>query len=128
MCRYRDSKLTHLLKESLGGNTKTVLIVTGTVFKVRRVDCAASLQPSHCCGWRQSDLDETLSTLRFGQRAKNIKNMVHVNKKMSYEQLSMKYDALVKVRCSAPTAVATAACHSYMGHVSFPCLVSMWKY
>ena len=34
---YRDSRLTHLLKESIGGNTKTVLIVTGTMAEV----CAA---------------------------------------------------------------------------------------
>lgn len=31
---YRDSRLTHLLKESLGGNTKTALIITGTLAEV----------------------------------------------------------------------------------------------
>ncbi len=31
---YRDSRLTHLLKESIGGNTKTVLVVTGTLAEV----------------------------------------------------------------------------------------------
>lgn len=31
---YRDSRLTHILKESLGGNTKTVLVVTGTLAEV----------------------------------------------------------------------------------------------
>ena len=36
---YRDSRLTHLLKESLGGNTKTVLIVTGTLAEVNAVMC-----------------------------------------------------------------------------------------
>jgi kinesin family member 5 len=51
---YRDSKLTRLLKESLGGNNKTTLIV----------NCS-----QHC-----SQYDETLSTLRFAQSAKMIEN------------------------------------------------------
>ncbi|ETP30448.1 hypothetical protein F442_20583 [Phytophthora nicotianae P10297] len=57
---YRDSKLTRLLQTSLGGNAKTHLLLT----------CSASIQ----------HLDETLSTLRFGSRAKNIQNNPHVNK------------------------------------------------
>ncbi|KAJ0964319.1 hypothetical protein J5N97_029441 [Dioscorea zingiberensis] len=57
---YRDSKLTHLLRDSLGGRTKTCII--GTV------------SPSvHC-------LEETLSTLDYVLRAKNIKNRPEVNK------------------------------------------------
>ena len=53
---YRDSKLTRILQESLGGNCKTTLII------------AASLS---------ADSDkETLSTLRFGYRAKAIQNKV----------------------------------------------------
>ncbi|KAG3068158.1 hypothetical protein PI125_g23472 [Phytophthora idaei] len=56
---YRDSKLTRLLQTSLGGNAKTHLLLT----------CSANIQ----------HLDETLSTLRFGSRAKNIQNSPHVN-------------------------------------------------
>ncbi|KAG7389491.1 hypothetical protein PHYPSEUDO_010376 [Phytophthora pseudosyringae] len=56
---YRDSKLTRLLQTSLGGNAKTHLLLT----------CSASIQ----------HLEETLSTLRFGSRAKNIQNSPHVN-------------------------------------------------
>lgn len=56
---YRDSKLTRLLSDSLGGNSKTCLIIT----------CS----PSSC------NLEETLSTCRFGNRAKNIKNKPKVN-------------------------------------------------
>ncbi|WOL14421.1 kinesin-like protein KIN-12A [Canna indica] len=56
---YRDSKLTFLLQESLGGNAKLVMI------------CAISPSPS--CK------NETLSTLRFAQRAKAIKNKAVVN-------------------------------------------------
>jgi len=73
---YRDSKLTHLLKESIGGNCKTFLVIT------------ASLAAEYA--------DETLSTLRFGSRAKAIKNRVRVNKQLSAEQLSAKLDALIK--------------------------------
>ncbi|KAG9160579.1 hypothetical protein Leryth_023308 [Lithospermum erythrorhizon] len=56
---YRDSKLTFLLQESLGGNAKLAMI------------CAIS--PAQSCK------SETLSTLRFAQRAKAIKNKAVVN-------------------------------------------------
>ncbi|KAM0877192.1 hypothetical protein ACQ4PT_035653 [Festuca glaucescens] len=59
---YRDSKLTRLLRDSLGGRTKTCIIAT--------------VSPSvHC-------LDETLSTLDYAHRAKSIKNRPEVNQKM----------------------------------------------
>jgi kinesin family protein 3/17 len=51
---YRDSKLTRLLQDSLGGNTKTIMI--------------AAVSPA------DNSYDETLSTLRYASRAKNIKN------------------------------------------------------
>lgn len=58
---YRDSKLTRLLRDSLGGKTKTCIIAT--------------VSPSvHC-------LEETLSTLDYAHRAKNIKNKPEVNQK-----------------------------------------------
>ena len=56
---YRDSQLTRLLQDSLGGNTKTVMI--------------ANVGPS-CYNY-----DETLSTLKYANRAKNIKNDVRIN-------------------------------------------------
>lgn len=56
---YRDSKLTFLLKDSLGGNSKTAII--------------ANVAQSHV------SLGETLSTLNFARRAKLIKNKVVVN-------------------------------------------------
>ncbi|ONM00591.1 Kinesin-like protein KIN-5D [Zea mays] len=59
---YRDSKLTRLLRDSLGGKTKTCIIAT--------------ISPSvHC-------LEETLSTLDYAHRAKHIKNKPEVNQKM----------------------------------------------
>ena len=58
---YRDSKLTRILKESLGGNTQTVMI--------------ACISPAN------SALEETLNTLRYAERARNIKNKVVQNTK-----------------------------------------------
>lgn len=56
---YRDSKLTRLLQDSLGGNSRTLMI--------------ACISPS------DRDFMETLSTLRYANRAKNIRNKVVVN-------------------------------------------------
>ena len=56
---YRDSKLTRLLQDSLGGNTKTVMI--------------AAVSPA------DYNYEETLSTLRYAARAKAIKNKPRVN-------------------------------------------------
>ncbi|CAN9507978.1 unnamed protein product [Ophioblennius macclurei] len=56
---YRDSKLTRLLQDSLGGNAKTVMVAT--------------LGPSSL------HYDETLTTLRYANRAKNIQNQPRVN-------------------------------------------------
>jgi kinesin family protein 3/17 len=56
---YRNSKLTRLLQDSLGGNSKTLMF--------------ANLGPA------EYNYDETLSTLRYANRAKNIKNHAKVN-------------------------------------------------
>lgn len=64
---YRESKLTRILSESLGGNSKTCLIIT------------ASPHPFNEA--------ETLSTLRFGARARNIKNAPKVNKEYTIPEL-----------------------------------------
>ena len=57
--RYRDSALTFLLRDSLGGNSKTVLI--------------ANVSPS------SDALNETLGTLKFASRAKTVRNTVSAN-------------------------------------------------
>lgn len=56
---YRDSKLTRLLQDSLGGNTKTLMIA--------------------CISPVDYNYDETLSTLRYSSRAKLISNKPHIN-------------------------------------------------
>ena len=60
---YRDSKLTRILQESLGGNSRTTLII-------------------NCSPSSYNDA-ETLSTLRFGVRAKAIKNKAKINAELS---------------------------------------------
>jgi len=56
---YRDSKLTRMLQDSLGGNTKTVMVAT--------------------MGPADYNYDESISTLRYANRAKNIKNKPKIN-------------------------------------------------
>ncbi|KAK8963963.1 Kinesin-like protein KIN12B [Platanthera guangdongensis] len=67
---YRDSKLTFLLQDSLGGNSKTMII--------------ANISPSNCCAL------ETLSTLKFAQRAKFIKNNAIVNEVASGDVFTLR--------------------------------------
>jgi kinesin family protein 5 len=64
---YRDSKLTRILQESLGGNSRTTLIIN--------------------CSPSSYNDSETLSTLRFGMRAKSIKNKAKVNAELSPAEL-----------------------------------------
>ena len=59
---FRDSKLTRMLKDSLGGNCKTVMIAT--------------ISPA------SKQYEETINTLKYANRAKNIKMRVEPNKKM----------------------------------------------
>ncbi|KAM9939677.1 hypothetical protein OXX80_000844 [Metschnikowia pulcherrima] len=74
---YRDSKLTRILQESLGGNSRTTLIV--------------NVSPA------STSTSESMSTLRFGTRAKNIRNSVHVNSELSMEQLKIRVELLEKL-------------------------------
>jgi kinesin family protein 11 len=64
---YRESKLTRLLQDSLGGRTKTCIIATVSPAK--------------------SNLEETISTLDYAFRAKNIRNKPQVNQLMSKKTL-----------------------------------------
>ena len=66
---YRDSKLTRVLQNSLGGNSKTALIIT--------------------CSPSSFNEAETISTLRFGLRAKAIKNNAKVNKEQTVAELKL---------------------------------------
>ncbi|XP_034441163.1 kinesin-like protein KIF21B isoform X2 [Hippoglossus hippoglossus] len=65
---YRDSKLSRLLQDSLGGNSRTVMI--------------ACVSPS------DRDFMETLNTLKYANRARNIKNKVVVNQDKTSQQIN----------------------------------------
>ncbi|KAJ3162485.1 hypothetical protein HDU86_004967 [Geranomyces michiganensis] len=84
---YRDSKLTRILQESLGGNSRTTLIIN--------------------CSPSSFNEAETVSTLRFGMRAKTIKNKAKINAELSPGELK----ALLK-RCKADLASMQTYCHA----------------
>ncbi|XP_033078323.1 kinesin-like protein KIF21A isoform X2 [Trachypithecus francoisi] len=65
---YRDSKLTRLLQDSLGGNSQTIMI--------------ACVSPS------DRDFMETLNTLKYANRARNIKNKVMINQDRASQQIN----------------------------------------
>ncbi|KAL9983099.1 hypothetical protein ACROYT_G005228 [Oculina patagonica] len=76
---YRESKLTRLLQDSLGGRTKTSIIAT--------------ISPALC------NLEETLSTLDYAHRAKNILNRPEVNQKLTKRTLIKEYtDEIEKLK------------------------------
>ncbi|XP_073396580.1 uncharacterized protein [Physcomitrium patens] len=90
---YRDSKLTFLLQDSLGGNSKTTII--------------ANISPSSCAS------SETLSTLKFAQRAKFIQNNAVVGEdasreaKGSKEHIQQLKDELARLRRQNNSAIPT---------------------
>lgn len=83
---YRDSKLTFLLRDSLGGNSKTMLV--------------AAISPS------DQNFGETLSTLKFAQRAKMIKNQAVKN-----EDTTGSFDALKREVTTLRQKLAAAQQH-----------------
>ncbi|KAG1827268.1 P-loop containing nucleoside triphosphate hydrolase protein [Suillus subaureus] len=73
---YRESKLTRLLQDSLGGRTKTYIIAT--------------ISPA------RSNMEETLSTLDYAIRAKSIRNKPEINQRMTRNSLLKEYVAEIE--------------------------------
>jgi len=71
---YRDSKLTRLLQDSLGGNSRTILVA--------------------CVSPADSNVEESINTLRYAQRARNIKNSVVRN----VTQTAMSHSEAAEIR------------------------------
>eukprot|EP00605_Chrysophyceae_sp_TOSAG23-4_P000487 GSChrysophyteH1.ASY1.ANO1.546.1 assembled CDS len=83
--QYRNSKLTYLLRDSLGGNSKTVMVAMVTQ--------------------NENSIAETLTTLKFAQRAKKIKNVVRLNEQL----VSGTVEALQKEIASLKRRIAESA-------------------
>lgn len=98
---YRDSKLTRLLQDSLGGNTKTLMV--------------AAISPA------DNNYEETLSTLRYANRAKNIKNKAVINEDpkdallRQYQEEITKLKALLAGQLGLDPAAALAALNAVSG-------------
>ncbi|KAJ3367160.1 Kinesin-like protein kif3a [Allomyces javanicus] len=80
---YRDSKLTRLLQDSLGGNAKTMMIAT--------------MSPA------SYNYEETISTLRYASRAKNIKNKPKVNEDPKDAMLRMFQEEIARLKAQLET-------------------------
>lgn len=75
---YRDSKLTRLLQDSLGGNSRTWMVA--------------------CASCADADFEETLNTLKYANRARNIQNKPVVNQDPQAAQLAAMQDEIAALR------------------------------
>ncbi|CAG8470796.1 13042_t:CDS:2 [Cetraspora pellucida] len=81
---YRDSKLTRLLQDSLGGNAKTLMIA--------------------CVSSSESNVNETINTLKYANRARNIKNSISINQEESgWNDLEHLQSLVLKLRSEIKT-------------------------
>ncbi|KAM9361334.1 kinesin-like protein KIF17 [Symphorus nematophorus] len=91
---YRDSKLTRLLQDSLGGNTRTLMI--------------ACLSPA------DNNYEETLSTLRYANRAKSIQNRPRINEDPKDALLREYQEEIKKLRALVSGQLGSADLASLM--------------
>ena len=76
--RYKENLLTKLMQDSLGGNTKTCMIAN--------------------CGPADYNVDETISTLRYASRAKNIENKPRINEDPKDAMIREFHDEITRLR------------------------------
>ncbi|XP_059930075.1 kinesin-like protein KIF11 isoform X2 [Gadus macrocephalus] len=100
---YRESKLTRILQDSLGGRTKTSIIAT--------------VSPS------SSNLEETMSTLEYASRAKNIMNKPEVNQKLTKRTLIKEYTEEIE-RLKKDLAATREKNGVYLSSESYESMVS----
>jgi len=99
---YRDSKLTRLLQDSLGGNSQTIMI--------------ACVSPS------DRDFMETLNTLKYANRARNIKNKVVVNQDKTSQQISALRAEIARLQMELMEYKAVSTLPGTVGPRSSACL------
>jgi kinesin family protein 5 len=99
---YRDSKLTRLLQESLGGNSQTTLVIA--------------------CSMSSYNDVETLGTLRFGQRAKKIQNKPVVNQERSAKELLIKLEQAEKEIAKQAEVLQRLQAHIQQKYANHPTL------
>uniref|UniRef100_A0A8C3W309 Kinesin-like protein KIF17 n=1 Tax=Catagonus wagneri TaxID=51154 RepID=A0A8C3W309_9CETA len=102
---YRDSKLTRLLQDSLGGNTKTLMV--------------ACLSPA------DNNYDETLSTLRYANRAKNIKNKPRINEDPKDALLREYQEEIKKLKAILARQMSPSGLSALLNHQVPPSLIQM---
>ncbi|XP_076451061.1 kinesin-like protein KIF27 [Babylonia areolata] len=98
---YRDSKITRLLKDSLGGNAKTVMIC--------------------CISPASANFDETLNALKYANRARNIKNKPVINRDIQsirFEEMQSEIMALREELARQRTCVQSAYSDSCPDHTA----------
>ena len=105
---YRESKLTLILKESLSGSAMTTLIVTGSMRKVHQ--------------------EETIGTMQFAERAKQVKTSAKSNSKKSYEELERLVNKLTEeVKLLQKGIVSAGGGEAEAGVQAIPAAVSEFK-
>jgi hypothetical protein len=132
---YRNSKLTHLLRDSLGGNTRTCVIANvnasrkyvwcGVVLCVCNIICYVISHTSLFCCHLNSCESVTLSTLKFANNTKAVRNKPTRNEQLSGDvQLQKLQREMLELRKQA-TAAATAQAQA-QAEVSSALWVGVW--
>ena len=89
---YRDSKLTFMLKDSIGGNRSVQPACSDLKCPLRYFDLCSKTCIIACISPADSCLEETLSTLKFVRFAKLVKNVATINQDSSGDVKAMQHE------------------------------------